>query len=637
MRILQNKISLKSHPIILWFLSGIILGLYVSFWLNRLNNLFPTPFDAGLLTIYLVVISAGIAGIVGVLVHFILFDLNHLSLVKLTPEKKYIFHQRICLTLLFYLPTRFGCQIVFGYPSGLYKIFCDLFYIIIIAFISWYIVAWYNSFRQKLSHKMIYVFYFVVLGISLGLFSFFWSESRYNLPASPETSAIRFPKNNQKIIVIGIDSADWKVVNSLIRQNKLPHLTHLIKAGVSGKLTTMKPTLSPLLWTSIATGKLPDKHGVYSFLYLTIPGIRTPIYYHDVANQYMPRDYYIDSLGIKWIRELLLKLNVIQSIPVSARNIRTSTIWEILNDNNRTVGVLGWWPSWPVNTALNGFMVVEKMTSYIRPHSIHPAYLEDTIQHLAKKPEQVKLQDIQQFIALDSVTFNLLRNPQYAPDFQAAIKAIKRYFIEDDFYFNTGKYLYQKFHPSFFAIYFHGLDKTQHGFWHTFEPEKFPALPQEALRSDVAKYGKVIENYYIYNDKLIGELLKQAEPETAIIILSDHGMEASGSLPIPGTHEHAPPGIIVLSGPPFRKNYQITGASVLDITPTILAISGFPVAKDMDGKILKDAFTPDYLAKLNLSSAIVSYDGIKKKLIKSSPTPYDEEIKEQLRSLGYIQ
>jgi predicted AlkP superfamily phosphohydrolase/phosphomutase len=73
-------------------------------------------------------------------------------------------------------------------------------------------------------------------------------------------------KKRNKVLLVGWDSADWKVIDKLIAQGKMPALKSLIDSGVRGKIATMDPPLSPMLWTSMATGKRPFKHGVLGFV-----------------------------------------------------------------------------------------------------------------------------------------------------------------------------------------------------------------------------------------------------------------------------------------------------------------------------------------------------------------------------------
>ena len=60
----------------------------------------------------------------------------------------------------------------------------------------------------------------------------------------------------QRVLLIGWDAADWAMIRPLLDAGKMPALAKLIARGVSGNLATIQPMLSPMLWTTIATGKL---------------------------------------------------------------------------------------------------------------------------------------------------------------------------------------------------------------------------------------------------------------------------------------------------------------------------------------------------------------------------------------------
>src|SRR5581483_11493073 len=68
-----------------------------------------------------------------------------------------------------------------------------------------------------------------------------------------------------RVLLIGWDAADWKVIQPLMSAGRMPNVRRLVDTGVSGSLATLHPPLSPMLWTSIATGKRPFKHGVLGF------------------------------------------------------------------------------------------------------------------------------------------------------------------------------------------------------------------------------------------------------------------------------------------------------------------------------------------------------------------------------------
>ncbi len=69
-----------------------------------------------------------------------------------------------------------------------------------------------------------------------------------------------------KTLIIGLDAATWRVIQPLIRQGKLPNIQGLIDEGASGILLSTIPPMTPLAWTSIATGVNPGKHGIYDFV-----------------------------------------------------------------------------------------------------------------------------------------------------------------------------------------------------------------------------------------------------------------------------------------------------------------------------------------------------------------------------------
>ena len=69
-----------------------------------------------------------------------------------------------------------------------------------------------------------------------------------------------------KLLLIGWDAADWKVITPLVDSGKMPNLQSMIEQGVMGNLATLYPILSPMLWTTIATGKRAHKHGIHGFV-----------------------------------------------------------------------------------------------------------------------------------------------------------------------------------------------------------------------------------------------------------------------------------------------------------------------------------------------------------------------------------
>jgi predicted AlkP superfamily phosphohydrolase/phosphomutase len=74
------------------------------------------------------------------------------------------------------------------------------------------------------------------------------------------------PSRVKRAVIIGLDGLDPRLTRRLINQGKLPNLTRLAKRGVFRPLRTTYPAMSPVAWSSFATGVNPAKHGIYDFL-----------------------------------------------------------------------------------------------------------------------------------------------------------------------------------------------------------------------------------------------------------------------------------------------------------------------------------------------------------------------------------
>jgi predicted AlkP superfamily phosphohydrolase/phosphomutase len=70
-----------------------------------------------------------------------------------------------------------------------------------------------------------------------------------------------------KVLFVLFDGAEWNVINPLLRRGKLPNLAKFMREGSHGSLRSLDGTAlaSPILWTSMASGKPPYKHGIQDF------------------------------------------------------------------------------------------------------------------------------------------------------------------------------------------------------------------------------------------------------------------------------------------------------------------------------------------------------------------------------------
>ncbi len=190
----------------------------------------------------------------------------------------------------------------------------------------------------------------------------------------------------------------------------------------------------------------------------------------------------------------------------------------------------------------------------------------------------------------------------------------------------------------FMAVYFDAIDHFCHGFM-KYHPPQRPGVSDQ----DFKLYQQVVSAGYVYHDMMLGRLVDLAGPETTVMVVSDHGFhpdhlrpERIPSEPAGPAAEHRDLGMFLMSGPGVKKDELVHGATLLDITPTILAFYGLPVGEDMDGRALTDAFEDDApVATIPTWDDLPGEDGGHGADRKMSEGD-SKELLDQLADLGYI-
>src|SRR4030067_3119873 len=71
---------------------------------------------------------------------------------------------------------------------------------------------------------------------------------------------------DKKVLFIGLDGASKRIIDKMIAQKELPAIKRLISTvSYFHSSHSFKPCASPVIWTSMSTGKKPEKHGVKGF------------------------------------------------------------------------------------------------------------------------------------------------------------------------------------------------------------------------------------------------------------------------------------------------------------------------------------------------------------------------------------
>jgi len=408
-------------------------------------------------------------------------------------------------------------------------------------------------------------------------------------------------------MLIGWDAADWQFIDPLLEAGRMPNLDRLIAGGVRGNISTLNPILSPMLWNSIATGKLGDKHDILGF---TEP----------------------DGKGN--IR------------PVFSTSRKAKAIWNILSQNGLRSGVVNWFASHPPEKILgciasNKYRLSQTTDDIAIPFAadcVHPPELAEVAGKLRVvsgdlQPSQI-LPFIPNLFSIDETKENRHRT-------------LARYLAECVTIHNMATYLAEHEQWDLLAVYYDTIDHLGHGYME-YHPPKMAHVSDE----DFEMFRNVMTACYEFHDMMLGRLMELAGPETHIILMSDHGFQSGVMRPTlirdkkdpsrftgPGADPlawHRTQGVLVINGPGVKKDELVFGATLLDVTPTILAMLGLPVGDDMDGKVLTQAFDPPLeVTRIPSYEPPAENDGVYRGEYADDPYAAQASL-QQLVDLGYI-
>jgi tetratricopeptide (TPR) repeat protein len=404
----------------------------------------------------------------------------------------------------------------------------------------------------------------------------------------------------KKVLLIGWDAADWKVINPLLDQGLMPTLDDFINHGVMGNLATLRPILSPMLWNSIATGKRANKHGIHGFM--------EP----DTQNG-----------GIR---------------PVSSTSRKVKAIWNILTQRGFKTHVLGWFAGHPAEP-INGISVSD-LYPYatapqdqpwpLPPGAVHPESLRDTFAELRMHPGDVTEAAILPWIP---------RAGEIDQEKDKGLMSFAKILSENCSIHNAATWILQNEPWDFLAVYYNGIDHFCHGFMH-YHPPRMEGIPEDRFEI----YKDVVNGAYRFHDMMLETLLNLAGPDATVLLVSDHGFHSDHLRPrgIPAEPagpavQHRPFGIFCMKGPHVQQDERIYGATLLDVTPTVLTLFGLPVGADMDGRVLVQAFEePPQVTRIPSWEQELGECGMHPSDLRMDPAAA-QAVLQQFVALGYIQ
>ncbi|MEZ6235224.1 MAG: alkaline phosphatase family protein [Phycisphaerales bacterium] len=419
----------------------------------------------------------------------------------------------------------------------------------------------------------------------------------------------------KRVLVVGWDAADWKLIDPLLARGEMPQLARLIAGGCRADLASLDPKLSPLLWTSIATGKTADKHAILNFI-----------------------EPDPDTGTLR---------------PSCSPTRRTKAIWNILTQRGLRTHVVSWYASHPAEPIRGS--VVTNLFQEARPAkagdawamaegAVHPAAMADAIAGSRVHPSSITRAQLRALVpAIDSI-----------PDSDRRLGLLRAQVAQAHSVQNAALHLLRSPDDAGESaawdctlVFNEAIDVVGHHFM------QFHAPKMEHVSSkDFERFRHVMHGIYRVQDAMLGELLDAAGPDTTVLVLSDHGFHSDHLRPRVQTDpddEHAamdatwhrPHGMLVMSGPGIRGGEAPQAPTLLDITPTILALLGLPAGADMDGRVLHESLEaplsdPASLPRLPSWDDEPGEAGLHPAELRVDPFEARDAMK-QLADLGYVE
>lgn len=488
--------------------------------------------------------------------------------------------------------------------------------------------------------------------------------------------------DHRKTIVIGVDGAEWKVIHWLWEQGRLPHLRAFADRGVSGPLETFHHA-SPVIWTTMATGVMPQEHGITEFVIPTAKGDQPP------------------SSGLR----------------------RVPALWNMATATGKRVAVAGWWATWPAE-AVNGIMVSDRAGHDIEDRVSPPEALpwfeemsreDPTARKTIYAFDRVVGRCAEAFVRDDydlvlayfrggdlaSHFFWRYFEPSGFPEVKPGLLEMRREkiaaeyeFVDDtvsaimaaggeacnvilvsDHGFRAMDHEEVRIqlsldpvleHFGFLARSSEGIDfgKTQVYSYDSPDRElikkiRFSSAGREAGgrvgpadRAGIrTRLEAALETVTYSNGKPAlrvrdadaaertrgADLVVEVLPDGANPPLVAAGQTIEGALRpvsrLSGTHGASTPGVFIAAGPDIAATGWVEGCRVIDIPPTVLYSIGLPVADNFAGRVLTELFDESFLTGRPIQT-IPTWGESTESAGRSSEV--DSDIVEQLRSLGYL-
>lgn len=386
-----------------------------------------------------------------------------------------------------------------------------------------------------------------------------------------------------RLLVVGLDGATFDAILPLAEQGLLPFFSRLIDGGSHGHLASLKPNRAGALWTTVATGRLPYEHGVVS-----------------------SRVYPARALGagreIELVPPLLLfrDWSLLGAEPRLTRGSdrQALALWEILDRLGVGTGLVAWPVTSPVPENLGYALSDRYFSDPPRRREASPPDVEQRARLFQLHPSDV--------------------DPAMSTPWPGEVPPVVAEAVAADLWRQslTGFLLEQQREVSAVFLALPGLAAVTRAYFGGYSAVQFEGLQ----RPPYVEAARLLEGYYVYLDAALAELWQRQPGPCLMAVVSAYGAEPARGWrrlraelgdrrALEGHFLHSPDGVLLLYGEGVRAGGRLDDARLVDVVPTLLYGLGFPIARDLDGKVLRGAFEAEFLARHPLTF-VPSYEGL---------------------------
>jgi hypothetical protein len=335
-----------------------------------------------------------------------------------------------------------------------------------------------------------------------------------------------------RVRVLGIDGLERRMSEQMTGRGEMPNLKALLDRGARASLRAEPERVPAIVWTTIATGRGPEAHGIQAASARRVAGLRTPFAFGASEGPI--------AAAVARTTDVL---RLTRSEPATSVLRGVKALWNVASEKGLRVGVVNWWATWPADP-VNGYLVSDR-TAFKLEKGAAP-------DRDVQPPE----------------LFGRLAPPALSDNRAQAL---------DLFAVSAASALRGTNPPDVEAVYLPGLD--------IFTMQKLGDANAADLASLEGRLAAVRE-YYRFLDRVIGEATAGLGKGDVIVLVGDPGRLArSGATRALGT--------LLLVGGPARA-MDLGEVSERDVAPTVLHLLGLPVSREFEGRVLEAALEPAF-------------------------------------------